>query len=173
MFARMEVGRPTFFVAYWSLIFADAMTHPLAPQIWQIAEAIAPELGLEVIDVVVFTHKSPPIVRIDVRNLTAHTGLDDCERMTNALGSSLDEVVPFAYVLEVSSPGTARQLQHDREFRAFKGFKVTVSCNGKFQDRQQWLGQLVERTEGEVVISQKGKLVAIPRHQVSKVELTD
>lgn len=149
------------------------MTHPLTPQIWQIAESVAPSLGLEVIDVVFHTHKSPPVLRIDVRNLSTHTGLDDCERMTYALEGKLDELLPHAYVLEVSSPGTDRQLLHDREFRAFKGFKVSVSCTTKFHDRLQWQGQLVERTETEVIISQKGKLVAIPRTQISKVELAD
>lgn len=153
----------------WGIpLFLLIMTHPLIPQIWQIAEAVAPELGLEVIDVVIHTHKHPPVVRIDVRNLTTHTGLDDCERMTNALAGSLDALVPHAYVLEVSSPGTNRQLLHDREFRAFRGFKVSVSCASK-----QWVGQLVERNDTAVVISQKGKLVAIPRELVSKVELTD
>jgi ribosome maturation factor RimP len=142
------------------------MAHPLIPQIWQIAEQVAPDLGLEVIGVVLHTHKSPPIVRIDVRNLTAHTGLDDCERMTLALSSSLDELIPFAYVLEVSSPGTNRQLVTDREFRAFRGFQVVVKGEDK-----EWIGQLVERTPTAVVITQKGKRVEIPHSDIHQVEL--
>lgn len=142
------------------------MAHPLVPEIWQSAEQVAPSLGLEVIEVVLYTHKSPPIVRIDVRNLTEHTGLDDCERMTLALSASLDELIPFAYVLEVSSPGTSRQLVTDREFRAFRGFQVVVKGASK-----EWLGQLVERTADMVIITQKGKRLEIPISDIHQVEL--
>jgi len=148
------------------------MDGDLKPQIWQVAEAIAPELGLQVIDVVLQTHKRPPIVRIDVLNPAQHTGLDDCERMSRALEPELDRLVPYAYVLEVSSPGTTRLLSSDREFHAFRGFMVNVSSASKYQGKSQWQGQLVERTATQLVLNQKGKLLTLPLEIISKVELT-
>lgn len=140
----------------------------------QIAGAIAPELGLEVVDAVLYTHKSPVVLRVDIRNPERNTGLDDCERMSHALESALDleDLIPFAYILEVSSPGTDRQLTSDREFMAFRGFTVTASASSPYEGKQSWTGQLVSRDLDTLTLNQKGRLVAIPRELITRVELT-
>lgn len=145
------------------------MSHPLIPQLLAIAEVTALPLDLEVVDVVLHTHKNPATVRIDIRNLKQHTGLDDCERMSKALELALDELdlIPFPYVLEISSPGTEREIKSDREFIAFKGFMVKAIA-----PNEAWIGQLVGRDGENIVISQKGRIVSIPRTKVTKVELT-
>ncbi|CAN1210919.1 ribosome maturation factor RimP [Tumidithrix helvetica PCC 7403] len=150
------------------------MSHPLIPQILQIAEAIATPLGLEVVDTVLQTHKNPAILRVDIRNLEQNTGLEDCERMSHALEASLDqaELISFAYVLEVSSPGTDRQLQSDREFIAFRGFMVTASANAPYEGKESWTGHLVSRDLDHVTLSLKGKIINIPRELVHRVELS-
>jgi ribosome maturation factor RimP len=149
------------------------MGHPLIPQIFQIAETVALSLGLEVLDVYFYTHKNPAVIRVDIRNLSQHTGLDDCEQMSRALEAELDlqELIPHAYVLEISSPGTARVLESDREFIAFRGFKVNVSSHVPHEGKIAWQGQLVNRSEDSLVLSQKGKLLNIPLAVVAKVEL--
>jgi ribosome maturation factor RimP len=150
------------------------MSHPLIPQILQIAEAIATSLGLEVVDTVMQTHKNPAVLRVDVRNLEQNTGLEDCTRMSLGLEAALDQadLIPFPYELEVSSPGTDRQLQSDREFIAFRGFTVTVTANGQFEGKESWSGQLVSRDLDHLTLSLKGKIVSIPRAIVHRVELS-
>ena len=151
------------------------MAHPLIPQITDIANPIAAELGLEVVAVVFHTHERPPSLRIDIRNLAADTGLQDCERMSRALETALDatEVIPFAYALEVSSPGTSRELTTDREFNAFSGFVVQVTTHQPLDSKTQWQGQLIRRDETKIYLSQKGRTVEILRELVSKVSLDD
>lgn len=150
------------------------MSHPLIPQIFQIAEEVASPLGLEVVDVVLHTNKNPVVLRVDIRNPDQDTGLDDCERMSRMLEPVLDanDLIPYAYVLEISSPGAERQLQGDREFIAFKGFMVTVSATAPHEGKQSWSGHLVSRNETHITISIKGRLVNIPREVVDRVELT-
>ena len=150
------------------------MTHPLIPQIFQIAEEVASPLGLEVVDVVLHTNKNPMVLRVDIRNPDQNTGLEDCERMSRALEPTLDEadLIPQAYVLEISSPGAERQLQGDREFVAFRGFMVTVSAADLPEGKQSWSGHLMSRNETHVTISIKGRIVNIPRELVERVELT-
>ena len=149
------------------------MTHPLIPQIFQIAEEVASPLGLEVVDVVLQTNKNPMVLRVDIRNPDQNTGLEDCERMSRALEPTLDEadLIPQAYVLEISSPGAERQLQGDREFVAFRGFMVTVSAADLPEGKQSWSGHLMSRNETHVTISIKGRIVNIPRELVERVEL--
>lgn len=151
------------------------MTHPLIPQIIDLATPIAQDLGLEVVSAVFQTHQNPPVLRVDIRNLQADTSLDDCEHMSRALEATLDslDAIPEAYILEVSSPGTSRTLTTDREFIAFKGFAVRVETDRPFESRQKWTGQLVGRDETAVHLNRKGRLVAIPREFVTAVQLDD
>jgi ribosome maturation factor RimP len=151
------------------------MAHPLIPQITEIATPIAAELGLEVVAVIFHTHERPPSLRVDIRNPSADTGLQDCERMSRALEAALDEtdVIPFAYALEVSSPGTSRQLTTDREFNAFSGFAVQVTTNQPLDSKTEWQGQLIRRDDTKIYLSQKGRTIEIPRELVSQVYLDD
>ena len=59
------------------------MTHPLVPQIIELASPLASGIGLEIVGAVFQTNQSPPVLRIDVRNPNQEdTGLDDCERLS-------------------------------------------------------------------------------------------
>lgn len=151
------------------------MTHPLIPQIIEIATPVAAALGLELVGVVFHTNQSPPILRVDIRNLQQDTGLNDCEQMSRALEAQLDQtgVIPDAYVLEVSSPGISRQLSSDREFTAFKGFAVIVSSSQPHEGQQEWTGQLIRRDDTAVYLNQKGRVVAIPRTLITRVQLDE
>ena len=151
------------------------MAHPLSPQITDIATPIATELGLEVVAVILHTHERPPCLRVDIRNPAAETGLQDCERMSRALEAALDtsETIPFPYALEVSSPGTSRQLTTDREFNAFSGFAVQVTTHQPVDKKTEWQGQLIRRDDTKIYLSLKGRTVEIPRELVSKVSLDD
>lgn len=151
------------------------MTHPLIPQIIDIATPVAEALGLELVGVVFHTNQRPPVLRVDIRNLQQDTGLNDCEQMSRALEAQLDQAsaIPDAYVLEVSSPGISRQLSSDREFIAFKGFAVIVSSSQPYEGQHEWTGQLIRRDDTAVYLNQKGRVVAIPRTIVIRVQLDE
>jgi ribosome maturation factor RimP len=151
------------------------MTHPLIPQIIDLAVPVAASLGLDVVGAVFHTNQNPPVLRVDIRNLEQDTGLDDCERMSRALEAALDasNLIPDAYVLEVSSPGISRLLTTDREFISFKGFPIVVSASEPYEGYKQWTGQLVRRDDTAIYLSQKGRTIAIPRHLVTQVQLKE
>lgn len=151
------------------------MVHPLIPQIIELASPVATALALEVVGAMFHTHQSPPILRVDIRNLHQDTGLGDCERMSHALEAALDEanLIPDPYVLEVSSPGISRSLTTDREFISFKGFAVIVSTTEPYEGHKTWTGNLVRRDDDAVYLSQKGRAIAIPRHLISQVQLDE
>ncbi|HAG82393.1 MAG TPA: ribosome maturation factor RimP [Cyanobacteria bacterium UBA12227] len=151
------------------------MTHPLIPQLIDLATPIAEKLGLEVVGAVFHTNKRPPVLRVDIRNCFGDTGLDDCERMSLALEEQLDtlDLIPDAYVLEVSSPGISQELTTDREFISFKGFSVIITTSEPYEGYQEWRGQLIRRDDTDVYLNQKGRAIAIPRHLVTKVQLDD
>jgi ribosome maturation factor RimP len=151
------------------------MTHPLVPQIIELAAPVATELGLEVVGVVFQTNQSPPVLRIDIRNPERDTGLNDCERMSRALEPCLDEadIIPGAYDLQISSPGISRELTSDKEFISFKGFPVIVSTTEPYDGQKEWRGQLIRRDETKVYLNQKGRSFGIPRSLIFRVLLDE
>lgn len=151
------------------------MTHPVIPQIIDLAAPIAEKLGLEVVEVVFQTNKRPPVLRVDIRNLSSDTSLDDCEQMSRSLEATLDvtELIPGSYVLEISSPGISRQLTTEREFIAFKGFGVVVKTYTPYENNKEWRGKLQGRDEQAVYLNRKGRAIAIPRQLIAKVQLDD
>jgi ribosome maturation factor RimP len=87
------------------------MTHPVIPQVIELATPVADKLGLEIVDAVFQTNHNPPVLRLDVRNrYHEDTGLDDCEQMSLALSDQLDtaELLPDAYVLEFPVPASQK-----------------------------------------------------------------
>lgn len=151
------------------------MTHPLIPQIIELATPIAVELGLEIVGAVFHTNHRPPVLRVDIRNFASETGLIDCENMSRALEAALDasDLIPDTYVLEISSPGISREITTDREFISFKGFPVKIISSEAFEGQQEWTGQLLRRDFEAVYLNQKGRAIAIPRHIITKVQLED
>ena len=151
------------------------MTHPLIPQIIDLATPIAQEMGLEIVDVVFQTNKRPPVLRVDIRNTIGDTSLNDCEKVSRALESILDEraIMPGAYVLEISSPGISRYLSSERDFIAFKGFEVKVTTNPPYMDKKEWQGRLQGRDEKAVYLNRKGRAIAVPCSVMTQVQLAD
>ncbi|HEY9893528.1 MAG TPA: ribosome maturation factor RimP [Candidatus Sericytochromatia bacterium] len=151
------------------------MTHPLIPQLIDLATPVAENLGLEVVGAVFHTDRRPPVLRVDIRNGVGNTGLEDCERMSRALEEQLDatDLIPDAYVLEISSPGISRQLTTDREFVSFKGFSVIVTMSEPYEGQKVWTGKLIGRDDSWVYLNQKGRANAIPRELVIRVQLDD
>ncbi len=147
------------------------MNHPLIPQIIEFAAPVASQLGLELVEVQLHTHQSPPLLRISIRNLHQDTSLADCERLSRTLELTLEgQGLPLdRYVLEVSSPGVSQLLTTDRDFTVFKGFVVKVTA--PFMGEQEWIGQLLNRQAQGITLSRKGRRITIPEHLVSKVEL--
>lgn len=149
------------------------MTHPLIPKIMELARPVADELGLDVVNAVFHTNQNPPVLRIDIQSRSGDTGLQDCEAMSHGLDLSLDEseLIPEAYVLEISSPGVSKLLSSDRDFISFKGFPVTVETNEPHKGETHWCGNLMKRDESSVFLSLKGRTVKIPNDIINTVQL--
>ncbi len=99
--------------------------------------------------------------------------LEDCEKVSRRLSSSLDDAdpIPGSYSLEVSSPGLERPLTRDAHFERFAGHLVQIRAYAPYQGRKSWRGQLVGLEDGAVVVKTEKEVVKIPRDQVAKANL--
>ena len=99
------------------------MTHPLVPQVIDLAAPVAQRLGLEVVDAVFQNQPIAPrccgwMYAACTRKIPAWM---TAKKMSQALEAVLDtaDIIPDAYVLEISSPGISDQLTADRDFSVF------------------------------------------------------
>lgn len=149
------------------------MAHPIVEKLLPLAQPIAQGLGLEIIDAVFQTNQSPPVLRLSIRNSRQDTGLEDCEKLSRSIDEVLEQhdIIPDAYVLEISSPGLSDLLQEDRDFVTFRGFPVLVNTREAFKGQDEWVGQLIEKTEKALKLNLKGRIVSIPLDIIEQVKL--
>ena len=149
------------------------MTHPLIASIEKLATPIAELLHLKIVNIVFEINKNPANLRINIENLSGDTNLENCENMSRLLEESLDQenIIPCAYTLEISSPGIGSNLTTERDFISFKGFPIIVETHTVFKKKTRWQGKLQGRDEEAVYVNCKGKILAIPRNIIVKVEL--
>lgn len=74
--------------------------------------------------------------------------LDECAKISNLLVESpeLDEILPFEYNLEISSPGIERPVRTLADFKSVldEGCQVDVKLTEKFKNRRKGVGTVIE-----------------------------
>ena len=95
----------------------------------QLTELVQPSLrhlGLDLVDLQWRPGRSS-VLRLVIDSADG-VSLDDCERVSHAVGAVLDAYDPIAgrYALEVSSPGAERPLRTELEWQSAVGRRVNV-----------------------------------------------
>lgn len=82
----------------------------------------------------------------------------DCECVSRALSDELDRVdlIPDAYILEVSSPGLGRTLKKDKHLQASIGQEVEVKLFKPVDKCKDFLG-ILERFDAENIVIREGE----------------
>ena len=96
-------------------------------------------------------------------------GHQDCAEVTRVIGTQLDveDVVPSAYTLEVSSPGLDRRLRRPEEYQKYEGRLAKVKTA-----KQVWVGRLGGVALEDVVMRlETGEERRIPLRDVVETRL--
>lgn len=100
-------------------------------------------------------------LRIFIYSQEREVNIDDCEHVSRSLSDFLEELIPFKYNLEVSSPGLERKLKSDKEYLIFKGRDVKLKLRESIDDTGEKLftGKIADfdEKEGLTVFSYKDK----------------
>src|SRR5437867_9461707 len=131
-------------------------------QVRQAASRVASGYGLEIFDVQFRREARGMVLRVRIdrpgpaASAEASVSVEDCARVRRDLSAILDveDVVPTAYTLEVSSPGLDRPLRHADDYRRFSGRRAKVVMREAVDGQKCFKGQLggVEQDGGLVVI---------------------
>ncbi len=104
--------------------------------------------------------------------------LEDCAEVSRDLSAAFDEadVIPHAYILEVSSPGLDRPLRHVADFRRFVGQLAKVKLRKPAPDGQRVLRGHLRQVTGEgdaaaVAVEVDRKTIVVPYADVDAANL--
>ena len=125
----------------------------------EIAERVAKSHGLEVWDLVSRREAQGHVVRVFIdRPGPAATpedsvSIEDCEQVNREIGTILDveDPLPFAYTLEVSSPGLDRPLRGEHDYRRFAGRLAKIVVSEAVDNQKAFEGRL-RGVEGDAAL---------------------
>ena len=97
-------------------------------------------------------------LRIFIYSTEREVNLDDCEKVSRSLNDFLDELIPFKYYLEVSSPGMERKIKSDKEYLIFKGKDINLKLKEPVDEsgEKQFVAKIVD-FDGLTVFAYKDK----------------
>ena len=104
--------------------------------------------------------------------------VEDCATLSRALSAVLDveDPIPGAYTLEVSSPGIDRPLTREKDYLRWLGHVARIETTEPVEGRRRFKGTLLGLENGTVRLKlDDGKEADVPLRSVSraKLELTD
>ncbi|MBF0094266.1 MAG: ribosome maturation factor RimP [Alphaproteobacteria bacterium] len=108
--------------------------------------------------------------RRDRRTMT----VDDCSSISRALSALLDveDPIPGAYTLEVSSPGLDRPLVRPADFDRFAGHEIRFETLRPIGGRKRFRGRLLGLSpDGDVRLAMEDSEITVPVADVAKARL--
>ena len=142
----------------------------VAEQVRNVATRVAHTYGLDIFDVQFRREAAGMVLRVLVDRpgpaATAEesVSVDDCAHVSRDLSAMLDveDIVPTAYTLEVSSPGLDRPLRHADDYRRFAGRRAKIVLRGAVDGQTFFRGQLAGVEDETVLIDAEDRR----RHRV-------
>jgi len=145
-----------------------------------IAERVARSHGLEIWDIVSRRETTGPVVRVFIDRpgpaATAEesVSIEDCEQVSREIGTILDveDPLPFAYTLEVSSPGLDRPLRGEQDYRRFAGRLAKIVVSEAVDNQTAFEGRLRGIEDRDVLLEgPKGRLHRLPLQLITRARL--
>lgn len=141
-------------------------------QLLSLLEPPVGALGYELVDVEFASAGSGGLLRLYI-DAPAGITVDDCERVSHRVSEILDveDPIPGAYTLEVSSPGLDRILRTREHFERFRGSRIRVQLSLPIEGRRRYTGTLTSVTEDSIEMEVDGEPVQLERTRIHKARV--
>ena len=141
----------------------------------QLEDLLAPVVqqeGMELVDLHYQREQSGWVLRLYI-DKPQGVNLKDCELISNKVSDLLDteNIIPYSYNLEVSSPGVYRPLRKESDFLRFQGQEASIYLYAAQEGRKHFKGILKGFQEGTVLIQEDTKLFSFPLQEIAKANL--
>ncbi|MBB2159487.1 ribosome maturation factor RimP [Gluconacetobacter sacchari] len=119
----------------------------------KVAALVAPvlaDMGFELVRVAILGRESPTVQIMADRADGSLIAIEDCEQISHAVGAVLDieDPLPGAWTLEVSSAGIDRPLTRAKDWNRFAGHLAKAEVNIPIDGRKRFSGILLGAADG-------------------------
>lgn len=120
-------------------------------------------LGYELVTIEMPARGRRRIVRLFIDHPEKGVTIDDCVRVSKAIGFVLDGegIVPGSYNLEVSSPGINRSLTKPAHFKRFAGHTVRIEHTAGRGGKETLIGSIVDADDEAVTLETGGGMTHV------------
>lgn len=143
----------------------------------RIADRIAPtlaDMGYELVRLSVLGHETPTVQVMADRADGSLISVEDCEQISHAVGAVLDvdDPIPGAWMLEVSSAGIDRPLTRAKDWERFAGHLAKVELDVPLDGRKRFAGIVLGVRDGHGLLRlDDGQEVALSLDDMRKARL--
>ncbi len=147
--------------------------NPLHQKLIAIIEPVLQGAGYELVDLRFVLEQIGWVLRVQVDGVD----IAACENLSRELSAVLDveDPIPQAYSLEVSSPGIDRPLRTEKHFAQFVGSEAKVALAVPLHlptgERRNFRGTLRGVTDGRVAIECDGQKFELPIADIDSAKL--
>jgi ribosome maturation factor RimP len=144
----------------------------LKKQVEELAESLVTSEGMELVDMEYRLEGPRWILRLFI-DKPGGVNVDDCAYISRQLGDYLDvkDIIPQAYLLEVSSPGLNRRVRKKEDFSRFAGRKVRLQLSSPVEGRKKVIGNLVGIENEAVIVTTADERWTVPFENIDKANL--
>ncbi|HVG53076.1 MAG TPA: ribosome maturation factor RimP [Vicinamibacterales bacterium] len=145
-----------------------------------IAERVAASRGLTVWEIQSRRETTGHVVRVFIdrpgpaASPEDSVSIEDCEEVNREMSTILDveDPLPFAYTLEVSSPGLDRPLRGEDDYRRFMGRLAKVVVSEAVDNQKAFEGHLRGVDAGDVLLeAPNGRMHRLPLRLITRGRL--
>ncbi len=99
--------------------------------------------------------------------------IEDCSKVSRQIGAVLDveNIIPVAYILEVSSPGMDRVLFTAEQYQAYIGENLKIRTRTPIEERRNFKGSLIKASDSTVTIKVDNQEFEIPFETIDRARL--
>ncbi len=148
-------------------------TASVEERVRKVAERVAAESGLELVNVEIGANGRSAVVRIFIDKPEGVTH-EDCSAVSLHVGTILDveDFINSAYTLEVSSPGLERGLYKREDYQRFAGHLAKIKSREAVNGQRNFRGRIVGVDADAVIFDDKTNgRVHVPLTGIAKANL--
>jgi ribosome maturation factor RimP len=148
------------------------VTAALRDRLIALTEPLLGALGYELVELELSGGRTHSTLRVFIDKPDG-VGLEDCEKVSHEISSLLDveDPIPTAYTLEVSSPGFDRVLRTRAHFERFAGERVHVELKVPREGRRRYTGTLCTVDDAGLTLEVDRETISVPFDDIGKARL--
>ena len=150
------------------------MSDYVVEKITEFVEGFLPSMDLELVEIQYRQEGHGWVLRLFIDGPNG-IGIDECARVSREMNVFLDveDLIPNAFHLEVSSPGLERQLRNVADYKRFAGKKARVKVRHPIGGQKVFIGLIGESDEfGFELIMEDESSMRFHLDQIRKARLS-